>query len=392
MTAEVAILNRNGVALASDSYGLVKIGDKKKFISVNKIFSLSQSHPIGIIISNFVNFMSTPWETIVSVYRSYIGEKSFNTLKEYTDNFISFLTSDKRFSAPLVEKLIIENAIDHCISEVSKSVKLTNDYTKSISNEIEKLLLFYSNQKFLIGFDDSFTKYFVEIHGKELEQYIKMKPEINVDIKTQQNLIKLCAYIICKSNFIYDNYGSSGLVFVGYGDNDIFPSLIGYNIFASIDKNLIYKTSASTTIGIDNKQAIYSFGVTDVLATYIDGINPDLQNMVFKEIDSGFKDLTGTIQNKFQLSEKDQGFLNSITVSAIDNFKNKFLDFQQKNCVEPLLLMVNMLSNQELLSLAESFVHLTLTKQKFSADEQISGGRIHVVSITKGDGYWERYI
>ncbi len=392
MTAEVAILNRNGVALASDSYGLVKIGDKKKFISVNKIFSLSRNHPIGIMISNFVNFMSTPWETIISVYRSNIGDKSFNTLKEYTENFINLLTSDKRFSAPLVEKLIIENAMDHCIHEVSKSVKLTDDYTKNISIEIEKQLLFYSNQKFLIGFDDNFIKYFLEIHGKDLEQYVKMKPEINVDIKAQQNLIKLCAYIISKSNFIYDNYGSSGVVFAGYGDNDIFPALIGFDIFASIDRNLIYKTSTSTAIGIENKQAIYSFGVTDVLANYIDGINPDFENMMFEEIESGFKDLARTIQNKFQLSDKDQGFLNSTTASAINNFKKKFLDFQQKNCISPLLLMVNMLSNQELLSLAESFVHLTLTKQKFSTDEQIAGGKIHVASITKGDGFRERYI
>lgn len=392
MTAEVALLNRNGVALASDSYGLVKIGNKKKFISVNKIFSLSQSHPLGIMISNFVNFMSTPWETIISVYKSYIGQKSFNTLREYTDNFIGFLSSDKRFSAPLVEKLIIENAMDNCIQEVSKSVKLTNDYTKNISIEIEKQLLFYSNQKYLIGFDDNFTKYFSEIHGKDLEQYIQKKPEINVDIKAQQNLIRLCAYTISKSNFIYDNFGSSGVVFAGYGDNDIFPSLIGFDIFASIDRNLIYKTSTSTTIGFENKQAIYSFGVTDVLAAYIDGINPDLENMMFQEIESGFKDLTRTIQNKFQLPDKAQGFLNSTTTSAINNFKKNFLDFQQKNSIEPLLIMVNMLSNQELLTLAESFVHLTLTKQKFSTDEQISGGKIHVASITKGDGFWERYI
>jgi hypothetical protein len=51
MTAEVAILNTHGVALAADSAITVSIGSEKKVYNTgNKLFALSKYHPIGIMV------------------------------------------------------------------------------------------------------------------------------------------------------------------------------------------------------------------------------------------------------------------------------------------------------------------------------------------------------
>ena len=51
MTAEIAILNREAVALAADS-AVTMIGSsgEKIFTSANKLFTLSKYHPVGIIV------------------------------------------------------------------------------------------------------------------------------------------------------------------------------------------------------------------------------------------------------------------------------------------------------------------------------------------------------
>jgi len=51
VTAEIAILNRSAVALAADSAVIVGIGGQEKiYNSVDKLFQLCLSEPVGIMI------------------------------------------------------------------------------------------------------------------------------------------------------------------------------------------------------------------------------------------------------------------------------------------------------------------------------------------------------
>jgi len=73
MTAVLGILNKQAVAIAADS--AVTIGDPnnhKIFNRANKVFTLSKRHPIGIMLYNSGSFMTTPWETIIKIYRKKI--------------------------------------------------------------------------------------------------------------------------------------------------------------------------------------------------------------------------------------------------------------------------------------------------------------------------------
>ena len=100
MTAEIAIMNANAIALAADSAvtinTITKDGfeNQKIFTSANKLFDLSINHPVGIMIYGNASFMGLPWETIIKVYRMEIGDKKYDTLEEYADSFIKFLSGE----------------------------------------------------------------------------------------------------------------------------------------------------------------------------------------------------------------------------------------------------------------------------------------------------------
>ena len=67
MTAEIAILNQAGVALAADSAVTISLpnDDKKIYNTANKLFMLSKYHPVGIMIYNSSKVNGIDWEVII---------------------------------------------------------------------------------------------------------------------------------------------------------------------------------------------------------------------------------------------------------------------------------------------------------------------------------------
>lgn len=88
MTAEIAMLNKQAVALAADS--AVSTSDKI-FRSANKIFSLSKTAPVAIMVYSRADFCGIPWETIIKEYRRNNGQQKFDTLHDYVINFLNFI-------------------------------------------------------------------------------------------------------------------------------------------------------------------------------------------------------------------------------------------------------------------------------------------------------------
>ena len=47
---------------------------------------------------NSANFMQTPWEILIKVYREQLGNKTFPTLKDYQVDFLKFLKNKHYFT------------------------------------------------------------------------------------------------------------------------------------------------------------------------------------------------------------------------------------------------------------------------------------------------------
>ena len=76
MTAEVAVMNRQAIALAADSAVTFREEKEQKiFTSASKIFTLSKYQPVGVMIYGSASLMGVPWETIIKIYRDRLGPK-----------------------------------------------------------------------------------------------------------------------------------------------------------------------------------------------------------------------------------------------------------------------------------------------------------------------------
>src|SRR5687768_6660851 len=95
MTAEIAVMNRQGVALAADSAVTFRgTRGPKIFSSADKIFALSKCEPIGVMIYGQAAVNEVPWETVVKVYREQLGNTSFPTVRDYAQDFLAYLATN----------------------------------------------------------------------------------------------------------------------------------------------------------------------------------------------------------------------------------------------------------------------------------------------------------
>src|SRR5579859_6691650 len=105
MTAEIAIMNKEAIALAADSAVTINTGSGRKiYNTVNKLFALTKHAPIGIMVYGRADLMGISWESIIKTYRPVIGKRTFGTVNEYLSHFISFLkTNSKRLFPPEIQ-------------------------------------------------------------------------------------------------------------------------------------------------------------------------------------------------------------------------------------------------------------------------------------------------
>ena len=264
MTAEVAVMNKQAIALAADS--AVTIRDElgqKIFTSASKIFTLSKYHPVGVMVYGSASIMGIPWETVIKAYRSQLKQKAFASIDEYAADFISYLTEEKLFFSELEEKqylvncvygcfLLIRNEIDEKLQQIVESEgKLKETQLKEIIDQtIQDHYEIWENTDFLPHVPPDFidklnTKY------EELVQDVKEHFFANISDVASEQLTEIAFSLLVKDSERAFYPGTSGLVIAGFGTNDVFPVLKSFLIEGKVCDFMKYKYQEEKSDEID---------------------------------------------------------------------------------------------------------------------------------------------
>ena len=99
MTAEICILNREAVAMVSDSAATVELTTPdgkiyEYFPTVDKIFKVgSDVHTIGVMIYQSPTIMEVPWETLIKLWGDTLEDRPLPRLSDYADSLLAFVRS-----------------------------------------------------------------------------------------------------------------------------------------------------------------------------------------------------------------------------------------------------------------------------------------------------------
>jgi len=405
MTAEIAIMNKEAIALAADS--AVTMGQEKGqkiFTSANKLFALSKYYPVGIMVYGSASFMSIPWESIIKIYRNKSAKQKFDTLKEYADKFIAFLDNgNPLFPDDQQKNYLLRNTFSYFTfikedigkkvkSIMDKEGKVTDNQVKQITSDVIKDHFDKLEKKFkmLPSIPKNHIENIINKYGNIIDKVKeKVFEKLSISPDSLNQLRRISASLFSKDIF---SSNISGIVIAGFGEKDTFPSLKSFDIEGIVDNKLKYKERLSGEINFQNTAAIIPFAQREMVTTFMEGIDPYLQNQIegyLSEIFDKYPKIIVENIEKFNDSEKQQlkEKLRKISNEIFKDYQKHVTNCRRNNYVDPVIRVVGMLPKDELAAMAESLVSLTSFKRKVTMETETVGGPIDVAVISKGDGF-----
>lgn len=415
MTAEVAVLNKHGVALAADSavtvngpYGL------KIYNTVNKLFTLSKFYPVGIMVYSSAEVMGYPVETVIKHFREkHLGDGELGTIEEYAQRLQQFLetddvifsNSDRRNQVLRVADKILKGASQELNSRVrtvleDQTVSASLDHViessrQELLSELESLV---QNWKDLHGVDQTFRSWLLSDLKGDLLDIIRANlfdNEVQLSTSAEDQALHLTINLLLMEpsasavNIGWFHTGETGFVVAGFGEEEFLPRLhffeFVYSYHGVTRKFIGHRVSIGDGEN-DMAASIVPFAQTEMIRSFIDGRSYAFDELVASSVTRYFE------QTLTNVRERPGG---DIVVPLIESLKQGLLDtlsddlarWTYETQLKPTLRTVAALPKAELAVLAEALVNLTIHKRRASPDAETVGPPTDVAVISKGDGF-----
>ncbi len=406
MTAELIVMNKNGMALAADSAVSVAMGGKtaKVYNTANKLFALSKYRPIGVMIYGSAEIMGLPWEVVIKRYRETLGDKSFPSLDEYVEDFFDHLTTqaftpdcyveyvkqravelfnfiareaDKQVETKIKEKGEIEDSEveqihSHCIRNAYDIVRAAQKDLKIKRADIAESL---TNHRSVVR--------------DTINELLENRP---VKGPNKRKLIDACLLVA----IVFPGMNQSGLVIAGFGHADVFPSAKAFEIHKILDGAIQFFSTFDEDISLDNTVTIKAFAQANETQNFMNGVSQRISKYLAIDMK---KILAGAfVDNVTELLIEDR----ILSADKSDEFKERLVNAGRgvhayiKNSVDeisqwefsgPVISAVAYFSPTEMATMAETLVSLESFKQQVTLRNETVGGPIDVAVITRGDGF-----
>lgn len=404
MTAQIAILNKHGIALATDSAVTITGNDNQKvYNTANKLFALSNQHPVGIMVYGSAQFMNVPWETIIKSYRKELGQKSFNHLKEYTDSFIEYiknsdiLTNNFAYESTLIRTLttylkVVLNQVSRQLNDFPDQEKTPELVSDLIGNETDRVLeIVLRKVNYLNDFDEAYIEKNLVDKNSLLEDIINNNIFVPIDLDLRNKIKVLLVTLIAKDFFTNT---SSGVVISGYGENEIFPSMYEFKFEGIYMGKLKYKLEAEEVISSETTEnsstaSIKAFAQREMVHTFMEGIDPKFKDEVFGSIYTILMEVYPRILKdnlNINLDEVEEQRLSVLSNNIFNEMEQKVREYQNNNFTFPIIDTIQLMPKEEIATVAETLLNLASLKKRVTMDTESVGGPIDVAIISKNDG------
>ena len=397
MTAEVAVMNKSAVALAADSKVTIGggRGSEKTYDTMNKIFTLSKVHPVGIMIFGSADFMEFPWETIIKQYRKEKRAKSEKTIDDWGGNFCSFL---KKFG-PIRERDRQYN-IRRILSATFSDIEAEAIFEAHVSGVAipspgyEKLLVDLLNKKtedaksagpaVTKSQGGAFSNKYWRLMFSIIHQFFQVSPKSKVfDAALETAVFVLLSRAL--SNEL------SGFVIAGFGESEAFPALVHYSTDGYVGSKLKLTKHESSKINRENPSAIAAFAQHDIVQRFMEGIDAGYAHYLRGLFRTSLIETNLKIFEKWapktKQSNKIRKQVENASIKQYENILRQSFEYREETFENPIMDMISILPKDEIGHLAESLMSLTSLHRRVSREMETVGGPIDVAIISKFDGF-----
>lgn len=402
MTAQIAIINKRAVVLASDSATTVtQKGPSKVFNTTTKIHKLTDKQAVSVMTNSSANFLDIPWEIVVDLYREHIKDQELMKLEDYFYNFIEFLEN----SPNITNYDRQHNFFDvWCTKEILHLRRLYQNIKRNdevfLKKEQEYLDTLRKEKYTIIDGGKweevkqevtNFLKSFTSFPFYEDPEFINKHFDFIVDMLTEVFFKRFASF-------------KSQVIFAGFGKEDFYPTVLSALVEGIYDKKVRISKASITEIGGVIKgyggppSSIIPFAQYDGAKVLLEGVGGDIEKYVqdnFRATDDTLVNFINSHALLKNFEEKDKKrLIDDITKfnnRMFNEFTSKLKNYKYDKYTQPITSTVTFMNLTEMIELARTLVNLTSVRRKFSIkDEETVGGPIKVISITKGEGFQEQ--
>jgi hypothetical protein len=417
MTAEIAVLNRSAVALAADSAVTIGQGaNTKTYLSENKLFEISETKPIGLMIYNSLDFYGYPWEVLIKDFREAKGNSGCESVSDWTQCFLDWLYSN-HLPSEEQQEVQFEHNVKDMLDDPFRQIRnkliplLRRRQTDSIRQRMREILPEVLNEETRavrelrsISRVDKLSAASSD-HAKVLDEttlsdWLASKaPLINavaVDVfnnypLTEEDKKNLRNYVFEVYSRHYFSRYHTGLVFAGFGDKQQFPSLHNVTIDGVVGDRLRCLEGDYYVVDRSNSGTVVPFAQPDVAHRFLNGIDNELEAEIVRYFANTIENLVTVIGSSLSLGSKRRKILRDTLASAASFLEQQYFESAsgelKKAFFRTIEDMVRLMPKQEMANLAESLVNITIIKRKASAGLETVGGPIDVAVISRHEGF-----
>ncbi|MER8393728.1 hypothetical protein NKH10_17680 [Mesorhizobium sp. M1340] len=407
MTAEIAILNKMAVALATDSAVTISAGseEQKIYDSADKLFDLCGPTPIGVMIYHGMQFMQAPLPMLIADYRQRYQE--FDRLPEAAYDLLRFLCEWGAKSPQKVSDASLTNMIEPVMDRIKARVqekleKLVSGKPPEQDDFMKHLRAFFEESVAL--FERILAKRpdakFLGPDGKKGPPKIGDAEMAAITAVVARNFHGESEAMTARladlgKNAVLKNMlsgGETGVVVAGFGKKDIFPSLASFEIDGMAFGRLKYIETNTVDIDRDGDRArVIPFAQKEMVERFLYGLDEGIERYIMQFCINTVPDISSHILANLEMGDEDRAALGAKAEEAQRAFLSElqnstFADIrsQSKSAIED---MVEFMPKPELATMAEALVNLTSIKRKVSRGMETVGGPIDVAIISRADGF-----
>lgn len=405
MTAEIAVLNRGAVALASDSAVTVPSGEGTKiYNSANKVMMLSDTEPVGIMTYGSADFTTVPWETVVKEYRRRRGSSKCSHLSEYAEAFLAFLqSSGVEWLSPDEQTETLRHGMERALGEAKERIRDRLDerlehevslteaqVSRTAARTINLVLQLWIDAPYLPGHDDTtFRRVLRDYRSMIDETRARVFEELPLSEAAEAALRRIAA---SSATRFRRHESTSGIVIAGFGDDDVFPSLEAFLVNGVALEKVQYVRDEAVCVRISREDAgaaLVPFAQSGAVTGFMRGVDPSYQDRFDRYLAGLLREMPRVVSSVVRPAQRPlvKQRLGAFVQSVRDELGKRMEAFQQEHHVRPVVSTVASMPKEEMAAMAEALVNLASFRQKITMQEETVGGPIDVAVISKGDGF-----
>lgn len=389
-------MNRLAVVLAADSATTVQYwnggGEKEEryFKGANKIFQLSDFDPVGVMIFDSADILRVPWEIVIKSFRKRLGKKTFNDVASYADEFFNFIQTEQNMFPPEIQREAFVNAargavlqtIFECTSKDATPEKQMSDIHAAVSTRRTELdatdVLACIGQEHT---DTVLASARDDLSKSILEWLVALGFAYSGD---GEELVQLGIHEVLKDP--KEHMSTAGLVFAGFGDRDVFPTMIEYTSCGLIEGHHIHMVGTQMAIDHETPAWLSAFAQTSMSDTFAAGVSLDIYGSLMEAVREGLSKLADDIGAAASIEISALEGITDLMDGARKSIGKAVLDRARNEHAIPMRRVLGALPVDELAELAETLINLQSLKEKVTKPSETVGGPVDVAVITRNEG------